>query len=195
MAELGKIGAERAKTDAAGAKTITSGPFAGYTQSDLDNMSPEAKRKIAASSGSKAKDKKPRATRDQVKDLSDEFQQALRDAGDYAKAKEPRSYAADEMLRGRQAGKTKDTDPKSPTYGQEIPYEGKSKFGQLATTLALDMAYDGHISRANARRLHSLGYTVDDLSGAKSYTAFDREFKRKHANRKVTPRLPGGVRP
>jgi hypothetical protein len=180
MAELGKIGAERAKTDAAGAKTITSGPFAGYTQSDLDNMSPEAKRKIAASSGSKAKSKKPRATRDQVKDLSDEFSQALNEANKY-KDTNSRSSLAKVLLAGQ-----------SPT--KEDPTSVKS-FGQLATTLALDMAYDGHISRANARRLHSLGYTVEDLTGAKSYTQFDREFKRKHANRKVTPRLPGGVRP
>ena len=58
---------------------------------------------------------------------------------------------------------------------------------QLAISMALDMAYDGHISRANARTIKGgRGINVAGLSGAKSYA--DRKRSRGTISR---PRVVG----
>lgn len=98
-----------------------------------------------------------RATNVQIGGLSDNFQKALRYAKGYATNQRPRSQAADDLLRGRDI-------PKGGDPSQRVP-----SFGQLTTSVALDMAYDGHVSQQNAKRLHKLGFDVADISGALSY--------------------------
>jgi hypothetical protein len=96
--------------------------------------------------------------------LANQRAEALRYAQDYANNSkggtphERRAAARDALLRGAPAGK----DSKGA-------YPGTPSFGQLPLTLALDMAFDKHISRAHGARLHGLGYKVADLSGARSY--------------------------
>lgn len=168
--------AERDKTTAESNKTLTSGPYRGLTQSQVDSMSAKELRdyeKTNEKGTGKGKGRNPRATNDMVKDLSDDFNEALKFAGDYRTQKQPRNVAADDLLRGRVPKKGESFDP--------VP-----KFGQLAASLALDMAYDGHISRANAQRLHKLGYKVDDLTGAISYTNRPPEPKPKPKPRPTT---------
>jgi hypothetical protein len=96
--------------------------------------------------------------------FADEFKAALLQANTLrpaartlarAKGGNPRQILANKLMKG-QAPTT--SDPTQIT-----------KFGQFATSLALDMAYDRHISRANARRLHKYGYKVSDLPGATTY--------------------------
>jgi hypothetical protein len=105
-----------------------------------------------------------RPTGTQRTTLSNDFAKALRYAQDYANnpkggtPHERRAAARDALLRGAPAGK----DSKGA-------YPGTPSFGQLPLTLALDMAFDKHISRAHGARLHGLGYKVADLSGARSY--------------------------
>lgn len=156
---LGQMSDERTKTReasrAAGGKTITSGAYAGYTQAELDAMSTEEKRKIATKKDAKSKSSKGRATNDQIRQLSDDFNAALNQAKKLTD--NPRPTTAAVMIAG-----------KSPVKGDKTGTTIK-KSGQLPTTLALDIAYDGHISRANAKRLHALGYSVADLTGATSY--------------------------
>lgn len=98
-----------------------------------------------------------RATNVQIGGLSDNFQKALPYAKGYATNQRPRSQAADDLLRGRDI-------PKGGDPSQRVP-----SFGQLTTSIALDMAYDGHVSQQNAKRLHKLGYNVSDVTGAVSY--------------------------
>lgn len=44
------------------------------------------------------------------------------------------------------------------------------KFDQLYASVALDVAYDGHVSRRNAQKLHQMGLTLKDL-GLPSYSS------------------------
>jgi hypothetical protein len=148
-----------AQSRAAANKRLTSGPYRGLTQGQVDSMSAQDLRdyeKQNEKDTGKGKGK-GRATNDQIRQLSDDFKAALQFAKDYSAQKAPRPQAADDLLRGRVPKKGESFDP-------------TPKFGQLPASLALDMAYDGHISRANAQRLHKLGYKVNDLTGAISYT-------------------------
>jgi hypothetical protein len=69
----------------------------------------------------------------------------------------PRPKMADILLHGQVVEKNGDLNSAIP------------KFGQLAASIALDMAYDGHVSRANAARLHDLGYKVSDIANSRSF--------------------------
>jgi hypothetical protein len=60
----------------------------------------------------------------------------------------------------------------------------------LYVSVALDMAYDGHVSRINARKLHARGLTVKDL-GLVGTT----EFKRKNPLRPGRRSGPAGAIP
>jgi hypothetical protein len=60
------------------------------------------------------------------------------------------------------------------------------------------MAFDQHVSRAHAQRLHTLGLKVSDLSGAQSYgdwlkTPAGRAWRRGQRRGPVTPATPVGV--
>jgi hypothetical protein len=130
-----------------------------------------------------------RQTASQQTTLSNEFQKALRyaqdyaaDAGQGATAHERRANARNDLLRGSPAGK----DAK----GQAYP--ATPGFAQLPLTLALDQAFDQHVSRAHAQRLHTLGLKVSDLSGAQSYgdwlkTPAGRAWRRGQRRGPVTP--------
>lgn len=59
----------------------------------------------------------------------------------------------------------------------------------LFTSIALDMAYDGHISRANTRKLKARGLNVADLQGVKSFTDWQRESRK--TRRGPAGKVPG----
>jgi hypothetical protein len=50
------------------------------------------------------------------------------------------------------------------------------KHDELYADVAVDIAYDGHVSRRNAQRLHSMGLSVKDL-GLPSYTSTTRRSR------------------
>jgi hypothetical protein len=46
---------------------------------------------------------------------------------------------------------------------------------QLALSVGLDMAFDKHVSRANARKMKKIGLRVSDLPGLISYSDWARK--------------------
>jgi hypothetical protein len=108
-----------------------------------------------------------RATTTRIENLSADFSDALGVAA--ANKEQPRSRVAKTMITGQTPTKTTPAVP---------------KFDQLVASMALDMAYDGHVSRANANRLHKLGYKVSDITGATSY-----EDYRKHVRDNTLDRM------
>jgi len=58
----------------------------------------------------------------------------------------------------------------------------------LYASVALDMIYDGHVSRQNAERLHKRGLSVDDLN-LKSYTQYSKERKKTRSG--PAGKIPG----
>jgi len=179
---LGEMVGARSEANAASrataSKRITSGPYRGLTQGQVDSMSAqelrdyEKQNEKATGGGEKGGVK--RATNDQQLQLGNQFKEALNRAADYAaadKSKRNRAATAKELMKG--------------TTGKDaVP-----KMGQFPVSLALDMAFDGHISRANAQRLHRLGYKVSDLPGSVSFT----DYRKKQAARpkpKPKPKAP-----
>lgn len=67
--------------------------------------------------------------------------------------------------------------PRSKAASTFMQSDAAKNVNPLYASIALDMAYDGHVSRANARKLHKLGLTVDDL-GLKSFSQFSKEKAR-----------------
>jgi len=62
---------------------------------------------------------------------------------------------------GKDTGKTK----RQPVLVNGVPKTtgAKPAINSLFASVALDMAYDGHVSAHNVRRLHALGYRIDSL--------------------------------
>jgi hypothetical protein len=105
----------------------------------------------------KAQGTKP-ASRSEFRNFRTDFSKALRYARRYATENHPRSVAADELITGTKSGVPAIDD-------------------QLALSIALDMAYDGHVSKTNTRRLHQVGIKVADLPGALSLKAWRKRNK------------------
>jgi cytidylate kinase len=62
---------------------------------------------------------------------------------------------------------------------------GKQTIGaakdDLALSVALDMTYDGHVSRYNARRMKQRGLKVGDFPRLKSYSDYFASTKRPNS--------------
>lgn len=65
--------------------------------------------------------------------------------------------------------------PRSQAASTFLQSDSAKNADPLYASIALDMQYDGHVSRLNARKLHQRGLTVKDI-GATSY----QEWKRTH---------------
>lgn len=91
-----------------------------------------------------------------------QIQYALTQARRMKSGKFSRSQAGQTLLTGRPG---RDGQP------------GINKVDQLWASVALDIAYDGHLSRNNQRKLQSLGYSVRDL-GLTSYGDYTRQSNR-----------------
>ena len=154
----GERSAANAKARGDSNKTIMSGDFAGLTQGQVDAMSTEDRLDWINKKAKKSKGKDNRATNDQRLQLSNAFGEAFDEAKNWSNLSRPQ--LAQLLIHGQTAGK----DPVT-----KQPIMSVKKFGQLEASLALDMARDGHISRANAKKLHDLGYKTTDLTGATSY--------------------------
>jgi hypothetical protein len=101
------------------------------------------------------------ASRSEMRMFKSDFAKAL----SYAKQYGSRADARAELIPGAPAAKDK--------KGRLIPAT-PSIDDQLALSSALDMAFDGHISRANAKALHKAGIRVKELPGAKTYSQWNR---------------------
>lgn len=172
-AMLGSLRNERidrqTKTRTEETKVKDTGAFAGMTVGEINKLSAAERAALvdkynADKTKPKAGEKGDRRTANERQTLSDVFNEARDTALKLKNAnKFDRATAADKLLHG--------TVPSEA--GRKAGEQGIKKAGQLAASLALDMAYDGRISKQNAARLHKLGYKVDDLIGAKSYTSVE----------------------
>jgi hypothetical protein len=114
-----------------------------------------AKTRAASGGGTGLGGNKP-ATRSERRGFESDFAKALSYARDYVGA-QPRHVAANTLISGAPATKS----------AEGVPAIGN----QLALSVALDMAYDGHVSRANARRMKSqAGIRLADIPGLTSYS-------------------------
>lgn len=105
------------------------------------------------------------ASRSELRMFKTDFSKALRYAREYAGQNTKRSEAATSLIKGVKGAKG----------GPAVP----SIDDQLALSAALDMAYDGHVSRRNAGLLRDAGMRVGDLPGAKSYKHWLRQTRRQ----------------
>jgi hypothetical protein len=158
--ELGKLQNKREETATKGADIYTSGAFTGKTKAEVRAMSPDQRQQIVdaynADKGGKGKKggKGYRATSEMRIGLADKFKNAVDIAQDMKQRGGLSRAAVENTLRH---GST-------PAKGSD--QKGVPKFGDFASTLAADLAWDGYISDANVKKLHDLGYKVSDLPNA-----------------------------
>lgn len=191
VARLGSLRserAERAKDKAIARTNAESRASEGAANRASHEGIAEANRIAAAerAAAGRAPGGTKRATQTRIEAISGEFQEALRFAKDYvdeAHSKAARARAADDLVRGRVPGTDPSLVSKSNPKGS---YGATPKFKQLVASIALDQAFDGHVSRANARKLHELGYKLSDITGATSY----EDYKKRVASQTLD-RLPG----
>ena len=167
-ARLGDLRSERAKraTDKQIARENAASRASEGAANRTSRESIAAANRAAADKRAGAKaGKDNRASAPRLEALSSEFAKAKRIAAGLSKS-DSRSTAAEKLVQGTVIAKG-DTSGTRP-----IP-----AFRELVASIALDMAYDGHVSRANAQKLHKLGYKVSDLPGAIDYTAYTKHVK------------------
>jgi hypothetical protein len=78
------------------------------------------------------------------------------------KTERSRSEVAGIVVNGR-PGQTIENDAKGNPLPNKVVIPKVSPTDQLVTSVALDVAYDGHISTANLKKLHALGISVREL--------------------------------
>lgn len=125
----------------------------GYTDADWRGMSTDQRRKIIAAGKSKPKAKTPKSpwvNPGAQGKVADSIGQALHYAEQARGQKLSRHDAAGLLVEGQKA------DPK--TGATAVP-----SIDQLYASVALDIAFDGHISQANIKRLHARGVKVNAL--------------------------------
>lgn len=139
-------------------------------QSDIDFQRKVELEKVKAGlrdgGGSKGLGGAKPASRTEMRDFQADLAKGLSYATRQHSGGRRRPDAASDLVEGVE-GQSPATGPK----GEKIPAVSAipSLGDQLAASVALDMAYDKHISRANARALHKRGLRVEDLAGVTSY--------------------------
>lgn len=138
------------------ARTAARGQRAqGERQEDQQEFTAGEKAKDRAAADKRAKSgpggSKP-ATAKEVQRMKTDIAQAV----NTAKAKKP-SYGRHELAPILVSGR-----PARNTPQGTLPAIKAAK-SELAASVALDVAYDGHVSRRNAQQLHKLGISVKDL--------------------------------
>jgi hypothetical protein len=142
------------------------------------------------------------ATREELGAAQDVIGQALNEAHGFKADGTSRGDAAALLLNGSKEQRIALHDPATgkPLYDKDgkprvkvIP--GVPKIGhQLLLSVALDVAYDGHVSRANHRALLHRGLSVRDL-GLPTYGQWRRRSRRASAPSPLAPGANGQSRP
>jgi hypothetical protein len=113
-----------------------------------------------------------RASRAELRSFTAKFAKAFSHAKDYSQAGDARRIAADDLTRGVPSSTV-------VSKGKKLKDPGVPAIDdQLAVAVALDMAYDGVISRRNTQRLHQAGIKVADLPGAFTRAQRQRQQQR-----------------
>jgi hypothetical protein len=147
----------------------------GYSYDEWEKLSEAEKSKIRAGKDKPGKPNggrgwAPSATQGKTQS---QIADALQFAKQYKKAGKNRHQVAQALLNGMKSQpKYEDyTDPQTGTVkrrrvlkdGVPVNTAAIPKFEQLLASVALDIAYDGHISRANVKKLHARGIRINDL--------------------------------
>jgi hypothetical protein len=184
-----KARTEADKATAQGNKTLTSGPYRGHKQADVDAATPEQLRawerqNTKTSSSAKGGGRASLENREQI---SNDFAEAWGTAKTFdVSTPAKRHAAAAEIIKG--------SAPVKDKKGNVTP--GVKKAKQFVASMALDMEADGHISRANAKKLHDLGYKLSDLTGAVSYgTWLKSPAGRRWLAQQRNPKQPPAPKP
>lgn len=119
--------------------------------------------------------------------LRAQIDDALRDARAVAK-EQPRHATARDLTNDIPS----QTIPDAKTGGN-VNMPGRKGFDELVASIALDLAYDGHISRRNVQRLHNSRYSLKTLGLADKTGA--RAPKRGSTRRPGNAPSAGGARP
>jgi hypothetical protein len=130
-----------------------------------------------------------------------DFQQALDYAKDFSRERAPRHEAANVLKRGLPASEDEviydpqTGKPKVGKDGKRLKAPGTPGVpaikDELMLTAALDIAYDGHLSRATQRKLHANGIKIGPL-GAKTYGQWKKTRPRRTVSRPPLSRGPSG---
>jgi hypothetical protein len=176
----------------------SAGPGGTYTKSEWAKMTPAQRTKAWADyrkqtgvgSGSRNGNGAKPATPAQRNEANSKIAQARTWANQYAAQHRPRADAKRVLVSGAAAGSTTGADP-AATKAQKDKYKKLVDGGmkpvdarrqttvrspsiptipELYADVAIDIAYDKHVSRRNAQRLHDLGVTLQDL-GLPSYSS------------------------
>jgi hypothetical protein len=164
------------------------GPGGEYTAEEWAGMSTEARRKAwtdhgkatrapGSGSGSAAKP----ATPAQRNTANTQITRARNWAQQYHDQHRPRADARRVLINGSNAASSVDEKKYQDLLGKGVkPVDARRRatvqspsipaHDELYADVAVDIAYDGHVSRRNAQRLHSMGLSVRDL-GLPSYTS------------------------
>jgi hypothetical protein len=94
--------------------------------------------------------------------LKDDISKALTYARDFKTDQRSRAEAAKLLVQGRTSQTVKTTDPKTNVAGS-VKIPGVPATDQLTASVALDLAYDGHVSKKNQRELRRRGFKVKGL--------------------------------
>jgi hypothetical protein len=138
-------------------------------QKELEGIKQAGREKLAstrATAKANAKKKNP-ASRSELRMFKTDYAKASVFARRFAASggKVPRHVAATTLIKGRP----------SKTGVGGVPAIGN----QLALSVALDMAYDGHVSRANARAMRKgAGLRLRDVGGLTSYSQWLKNNQR-----------------
>jgi hypothetical protein len=141
------------------------------------------------------------ATKEQQQAARRDFQQALDYAKDFSRERAPRHEAANVLKRGVPASEAEiiyDPQTGKPKVGKDgkrlkepgIPAVPAIK-DELMLTAALDIAYDGHLSRATQKKLHANGIKIGPL-GAKTYGQWKKGRTPRTVRRPAHARGPSG---
>jgi hypothetical protein len=192
QAAQAKIDADQGKADAAAAAGAAKINEHGYRADDWADLTVAQRRQIIEQdkkTGKGAATGPKPAAPDKVESVNTEIQNALKVAAKAAKGgKVSRQAIGDALMKGQKASKDNGNTAIAKVSRQ------------LYAGIALDVAYDGHVSRTNAARLHKLGIKVSDL-GLPSYAQWKAQQGRTTRARRnplvgtvTTPRTPGVLR-
>lgn len=162
-----KTAAAKAEADAIKAGNAADDKYLtkfGMTRDEFLALPDDARTKLAqsASSDGSTTEKTPAGVKLATPAQFGSFQDSVSSAVSYAKEfkahGDKRSTAAQQLVQGKSSISI--TDPKT---GAKVKTKGVPKTDQLAASIALDLAYDGAISRRNRQELWKRGFTLDRL--------------------------------
>jgi hypothetical protein len=173
---------QKASRQAAGGKRATSGPFAGYTQAEIEGMSTADARKIVQKYNDKGgKDgkggKKPAGLKQLTPNEQNAYNTQLSQIDTWAQ----RGKAGQPLIAGHKFEKGKAPRGDRATVGKRIlEGMGSNLKARVLVTAGLDKHYLGYLSGDTVVRLHQAGLSADQISRTLGVPTW-QVYKQTHA--------------